>query len=97
MTAAVTQKTTVNACSVGTAVPAITWAARIDAGIEEPNAPPTVRMMVLIAVAAPVWACGTASTIRLASDPKAKPMPTPWTTTPATTSACVACATASMM
>jgi hypothetical protein len=36
-------------------------------------------MMVFMPVASPVWACGTARTIRLAMAANAKPMPTPST------------------
>ena len=52
-------------------------AARIDAATWAPMAPPIVRTIVFIPVATPVWSGGTASTMRFASDAKARPTPMP--------------------
>ena len=47
------------------------------AAIVVPSAPPTVRAIVFMPVAMPVWSAETASTMRLAIEAKARPMPTP--------------------
>ena len=63
--------------SLGSAAAPTTLPARIDATICEPRAPPRLRTIVLMPVATPVWSGGTASTMRLASAAKARPMPSP--------------------
>jgi hypothetical protein len=47
------------------------------AAIVEPSAPPTVRMIVFMPVAMPVWCGETASTMRFAIEANASPMPMP--------------------
>ena len=66
----------VKPCSVGSACP-MTVAAMTLAPIWLPTDPPRVRMTVFMPVATPVCSGRTASTMRLASEAKARPMPTP--------------------
>jgi hypothetical protein len=47
------------------------------ATISLPSAPPIERMIVFIPVATPVWALGTASTMRFGIAANEKPIPAP--------------------
>ena len=47
------------------------------AAISAPSAPPIERMIVFMPVATPVCDCGTASTISVAIEANARPMPAP--------------------
>ena len=87
-------KAAVKPDSAARPVPASMWSATIAAAIWPPKAPPTVRMIVFMPVASPVWCWGTASTIRFAIEANDRPMPRPSSVTARSTCHSCECATA---